>query len=61
VVFDYANRYPAAVAELSGWLAEGQLTSVEETVRENISAFPSTLLRLFSGHNTGKLVLELAR
>jgi NADPH-dependent curcumin reductase CurA len=61
VVFDYANRYPAAVAELSGWLAEGRLASVEETVRENITAFPSTLLRLFSGHNTGKLVLELAR
>jgi NADPH-dependent curcumin reductase CurA len=55
------DRYPEAVAELSSWLAEGRLTSVEDTVREDITAFPSTLLRLFNGQTTGKLVLELDR
>jgi NADPH-dependent curcumin reductase CurA len=61
VAFDYMDRYPEAVAELSSWLAEGRLTSVEDTVREDITAFPSTLLRLFNGQTTGKLVLELDR
>ena len=61
VVFDYAKRYPEAAEQLSGWLAEGRLTSVEDTVRGDITAFPGTLARLFSGQNTGKLVLELER
>jgi NADPH-dependent curcumin reductase CurA len=61
VAFDYMDRYPEAVAELSSWLAEGRLTSVEDTVRGDITAFPSTLLRLFNGQSTGKLVLELDR
>lgn len=61
VVFDYAQRYPEAVAELSRWLAEGRLRSVEDTVRGDIESFPEMLTRLFSGQNTGKLVLELDR
>jgi NADPH-dependent curcumin reductase len=61
LVFDYIARYPEAVAEMSTWLAEGRLTSVEDTVTGDIEAFPSTLLNLFSGQNTGKLVLELHR
>ena len=61
VVFDYAQRYPEAIAELSGWLAEGRLHSIEDTVRADISSFPDMLARLFSGQNTGKLVLELDR
>ena len=61
VVFDYVERYPEAVAEMSRWLADGRLRSIEDTVRGDIDTFPSTLARLFSGENTGKLVLELQR
>jgi NADPH-dependent curcumin reductase len=61
LVFDNIARYPEAVAEMSGWLADGRLTSVEDTVLGDIEDFPSTLLRLFNGENTGKLVLELQR
>lgn len=61
VVFDYADRYPEAIAELSRWLSEGRLTSIEHTVRGHIESFPDTLLALFEGTNTGKLVLELER
>ena len=56
---DFADRYPEAMADMSDWLAAGQLTSVEDTVRGDIETFPATLRRLFSGDNTGKLVLEL--
>jgi NADPH-dependent curcumin reductase CurA len=60
VVFDYADRYPEAFAQLSSWLGEGRLSSLEHTVRGDIEMFPSTLLELFKGTNTGKLVLELS-
>jgi NADPH-dependent curcumin reductase CurA len=41
------------------WLAAGKLRSRED-VAEGLETFPETLLRLFSGENTGKLVLKLA-
>lgn len=61
VVFDYADRYPEAVAEMSRWLSDGRLRGIEDTVRGEIDAFPSMLERLFTGENTGKLVLELQK
>jgi NADPH-dependent curcumin reductase CurA len=59
VVFDYADRYPEAVAELGGWLKTGELRSREDVVKGQIRDFPEVLLRLFRGENTGKLVLAL--
>ena len=59
LVFDYVERFPEAVQEMSGWLDEGRLKSIEDTVRGDVAAFPEMLARLFSGQNTGKLVLEL--
>lgn len=59
VVFDYAKRYPEATDALSGWLASGQLTSREHVVDGGIRKFPETLLQLFTGGNTGKLILAL--
>jgi hypothetical protein len=61
MVFDYADCYPRAVAEMSRWLSDVRLRSIESTVRADIDAFPSTLERLFTGANTGKLVLELQK
>lgn len=60
VVFDYADRYPQAIAELAGYLADGRLKSREDTV-EGIANFPEALLKLFSGENFGKLVLGIAQ
>jgi NADPH-dependent curcumin reductase CurA len=59
LVFDFADRYPEAIQQLSGWVSEGRLKSIEYTQRGDIESFPSVLLELFSGQNTGKLVLEL--
>jgi NADPH-dependent curcumin reductase CurA len=58
VMSDYLARYGEAVAEMAGWLASGQLVSREDIAR-GLENFPEVLLRLFSGENTGKLVLEL--
>ena len=60
VVFDYADRYPQAIAELAGYLKDGRMKSKEDVVRGGVAAFPSTLLKLFSGENFGKLVLHVA-
>ncbi len=59
VVFDYADRYHLAVAELSGYLKEGRMKSREDVV-EGIDIFPEALMRLFTGENFGKLVLKIA-
>ena len=60
VVFDYAQRYPQAVAELSAYLKEGRMHSREDVVR-GLEQFPAALLKLFNGDNFGKLVLEVAK
>jgi NADPH-dependent curcumin reductase CurA len=59
VVFDYASRYPVAVAELAGYLRDGRIKSREDVVH-GIENFPEALLKLFNGENFGKLVLEVA-
>ena len=59
VVFDYADRYHLAVAEMAGYLKDGRLKSREDVVAGGVDAFPATLNKLFSGENFGKLVLSL--
>jgi NADPH-dependent curcumin reductase len=59
VVFDYADRYDQAAAEMAGWLAAGKLKHREHIVT-GIESFPEALLKLFSGENFGKLVLAVA-
>ncbi|HEY4895760.1 MAG TPA: NADP-dependent oxidoreductase [Solirubrobacteraceae bacterium] len=59
VVSDYGARYGEGAKEMGEWLAAGKLVSREE-VLEGLESFPDALLRLFSGGNTGKLVLKLA-
>ena len=60
VVFDYAARYPQAVTELAGYLKDGRMKSKEDVATGGVQAFPDTLLKLFSGQNFGKLVLQVA-
>jgi NADPH-dependent curcumin reductase len=60
VVFDYADRYGEAAREMAGWMAEGRLKSREDIVK-GFATFPETLLKLFTGENTGKLLLEVDR
>jgi NADPH-dependent curcumin reductase CurA len=59
LVFDYADRFEEAAAEMAGWMASGKLKSREHIV-EGLETFPETLLMLYAGENTGKLVLQVA-
>lgn len=60
VVFDYADRYPQAIAEMAGYLKDGRMKSKEDVVF-GLDTFPETLLKLFNGENFGKLVLQVAK
>jgi NADPH-dependent curcumin reductase CurA len=59
VIFDYAERYSEAVAQLANWRNSGVLQSHEQIEHGGVGAFPNTLLKLFRGENTGKLILAL--
>lgn len=58
VVFDYANRYVQAAEEIASWVAAGKLRSREHIV-DGLDRFPEALLMLYSGANTGKLLLKV--
>lgn len=60
VVFDYADRYHLAVAEMAGYLKDGRMHSKEDVV-QGLQNFPQSLLKLFNGENFGKLVLQVAQ
>jgi hypothetical protein len=59
LVFDFAKRYPEAIAQLAAWRSAGELQSREDVVRGGLEQFPEVFLRLFHGENTGKLILQL--
>jgi len=59
VFSDYLERIPEAATDMAGWLAAGKLKARED-IAEGLEGFPDTLLRLFRGENTGKLVLKVA-
>jgi hypothetical protein len=59
LVFDYADRYPEAIAQLAQWLRDGELISREDVVHGSLDQFPEVFLMLFRGENTGKLILHL--
>jgi len=59
IVLDYLPRFGEAVADLAGWLGEGQLVHRED-VQEGFENIPRTLLRLFDGRNIGKQLLRIA-
>ena len=59
VVFDYMARYGEGVQALAGWMMQGKLKAREHIVK-GLETFPETLLMLFRGENSGKLVIQLA-
>jgi NADPH-dependent curcumin reductase CurA len=61
LVFDYADKYGEALQRMGGWLNEGKLKAREEIVEGSIEDFQPTLMKLFRGENTGKLLLQIAR
>jgi NADPH-dependent curcumin reductase CurA len=59
VIFDHADRYPAARRDLAQWLREGKLVYVEE-VLDGIAHAPDAIAGLYRGENLGKRLIRLA-
>ncbi len=58
LVFDYVDRYPEARRALAGWLRAGDL-KVREHILQGPEAAPGAIEMLYSGANTGKLIVEV--
>jgi NADPH-dependent curcumin reductase CurA len=58
LIFDYLDRFPAAQSEVAGWIADGKIKSAEHIVH-GLEKAPEALNLLFSGGNTGKVIVAL--
>ncbi len=58
LVLDYAARFGEAQAQLAAWVAEGQVKGAEHIV-EGLESAPSALNLLFTGGNTGKVMVRI--
>ncbi len=58
IVSDHNDVLPQFTADMAGWLKEGRI-KYKETVYEGIEKAPEAFLGLFSGANTGKMLVRL--
>ncbi|KAI9461644.1 hypothetical protein BJY52DRAFT_1203437 [Lactarius psammicola] len=60
IVTDYTDRFPEAFTNLGRWISEGRIIRKFHIV-ESLEKAPESLPLLFSGRNTGKLVVRVSR
>jgi NADPH-dependent curcumin reductase CurA len=58
IILDYLARFPEAQAEMASWLAAGKIKSSEHIV-EGLEQAPDALNLLFTGGNTGKVIVAV--
>lgn len=56
--FHFTERYGEGRKDIAKWMSEGKLKMVEQ-VEEGIESFPRALEMLFTGGNTGKLLVHV--
>lgn len=59
IVTQFMGLRDQFVADMAGWIAEGRLTW-QETVIEGVENAPAAFMGLFTGANTGKMLVKLA-
>lgn len=59
IVIDYLKQVPEALAELSGWIADGRIQWKDHVV-EGLDSAVGALDLLFSGKHDGKLVVRVS-
>lgn len=58
IVSDFSDKFAEGAQQLGQWLKEGKLTH-EETVVEGFESIPQAFIDLFSGKNTGKMIIKI--
>jgi NADPH-dependent curcumin reductase len=58
IILDYLERFPEGQAAMAGWLGEGRIKATEHIV-EGLENAPEALNLLFTGGNTGKVIVKV--
>lgn len=58
IILDYVERFPVAQMKMLWWLKTGRLKD-RSTIVRGLDAAPKALIQLFTGQNTGKLIVEI--
>lgn len=59
IVIQFQDMRPQFITDMSQWISEGRI-KWEETVETGIANAPAAFLKLFSGGNTGKMLVKLS-
>jgi NADPH-dependent curcumin reductase CurA len=59
LIAGYVDRFGEGGAQMGQWIAEGKL-HIDEDIQHGLENAYEAFMRLFSGANTGKLVLQIA-
>jgi NADPH-dependent curcumin reductase CurA len=58
LIADYVPRFAEGGMEIAQWIGEGKMR-VDEDIQDGLENAYSAFMRLFSGKNTGKLILKI--
>lgn len=58
IILDYISRFPEAQVQMGGWIAEGKIKFRTHVV-EGLENAPEALNLLFTGGNTGKVIVAV--
>jgi NADPH-dependent curcumin reductase CurA len=59
LVFQFMDRYPEGMAQMSKWIVEGKLKYREQIV-EGFERTPAAFIGMLRGENTGKMLVKVA-
>ncbi len=58
IILDYMDRYPEAITAITQWMAEGKI-KVQQDVVDGLENAVETVKKLYTGTNTGKLMIRV--
>lgn len=58
IVSDYQSRFPEGIKQLTEWVKENKL-KYSETITDGFDNLPDAFIGLFSGVNTGKMIVKV--
>lgn len=59
IIIDYLDRMPEALMALGTWVLEGRI-KYKVDIQQGLENAPTALNRLFTGENTGKLLVQIS-
>ena len=58
IITHFAHLQPRFLKDMGGWIADGRI-KWEETIQQGIDKAPDAFIGLFSGNNTGKMLVRI--